>query len=104
MHFTGKGEAPAINVDTIHSAGTIPADAKKVSAPGIEDRDMVNRPARPTEREATLLSQKSSIELLFFFSGTIKQEKILHQVFEDKWVRGEWFSLTEDDLEFIKSI
>ena len=64
----------------------------------------IGRSKRPTEREATLLSQKSSIELLFFFSGSIKQEKILHQVFEDKWVRGEWFALTDGDLEFIKNI
>lgn len=64
----------------------------------------IGRSDSPTKREATLLSQKSSIELLFYFSGTIKQEKILHQVFEEKWVRGEWFALTEDDLEFIKNI
>ena len=64
----------------------------------------IGRSDSPTKREATLLSQKSSIELLFFFPGTIRQEKILHKIFQDKWVRGEWFALTEDDLEFIKNI
>jgi hypothetical protein len=64
----------------------------------------IGRSDRPTKREATLLSQKSSIELLFFFPGTTNQEKMLHEIFQDKWVRGEWFALTDGDLEFIKNI
>lgn len=64
----------------------------------------IGRSDRPTKREATLLSQKSSIELLFYFSGTIRQEKILHDIFLNKRVRGEWFSLNENDIEFIKNI
>lgn len=64
----------------------------------------IGRSKNPVKREATLLSQKSSIELLFFFEGTINQEKMLHEIFQDKWVRGEWFELTEEDLQSIKKI
>ena len=64
----------------------------------------IGRSKSPTQREATLLSQKSSIELLFFFPGTINQEKMLHEIFRDKWLRGEWFELTEEDLQSIKKI
>ena len=38
----------------------------------------IGRSDSPTKREATLLSQKSSIELLFFFPGTIKIVTVLH--------------------------
>jgi hypothetical protein len=64
----------------------------------------IGRSNSPTKREATLLSQKSSIELLFFFPGTINQEKMLHEIFKDKWVRGEWFDLTNNDLMLLKKI
>lgn len=64
----------------------------------------IGRSDNPTKREATLLSQKSSIELLFFFQGTVNQEKMLHEIFKDKWVRGEWFDLTNNDLMFLKKI
>lgn len=33
-----------------------------------------------------------------------KAERILHQRYADKRVRGEWFALTADDVETIKSI
>lgn len=29
-------------------------------------------------------------------------EKLLHEKFKDKWVRGEWFRITENDIEEIK--
>jgi hypothetical protein len=64
----------------------------------------IGRSDSPTKREATLLSQKSSIELLFFFPGTKNNEKMLHEIFRDKWIRGEWFELTEEDLQLIKKI
>jgi hypothetical protein len=64
----------------------------------------IGRSDSPTKREATLLSQKSSIELLFFFPGTINQEKMLHEIFKNKWVRGEWFELANKDLILLKKI
>jgi len=64
----------------------------------------IGRSDSPTKREATLLSQKSSIELLFFFQGTVNQERMLHEIFKDKWIRGEWFDLTNTDLMLLKKI
>ena len=64
----------------------------------------IGRSKSPTEREATLLSQKSSIELLFYFPATSKLERQLQEMFSDKRLRGEWFELTEEDLQSIKKI
>jgi len=31
-----------------------------------------------------------------------KMERALHEHFKDKWVKGEWFDLNEDDMQYIK--
>jgi len=38
------------------------------------------------------------------FEETVNLERRLHDEFADKCVRGEWFKLTEDDLERIRRI
>jgi hypothetical protein len=57
----------------------------------------------PTTREKTLQSEEPEIELLFYSKGSYKHEKQLHQTFIEKRVRGEWFSLDDNDIENIKS-
>lgn len=64
----------------------------------------IGRSDNPTKREATLLSQKSSIELLFHFPGHKKLEYDIHNLFESKRIRGEWFDLTNNDLIVLKKI
>lgn len=64
----------------------------------------IGRSKSPTQREATLLSQKSSIELLFYFTGPSKLERKIHEMFSGKRLRGEWFELTGEDLQSIKKI
>jgi hypothetical protein len=64
----------------------------------------IGRSDSPTKREATLLSQKSSIELIFHSEATPKIERSLHNLFEEKRVRGEWFELDNWDLELIKGL
>jgi hypothetical protein len=64
----------------------------------------IGRSDNPTKREATLLSQKSSIELIFHSEATPKTEKSLHNLFEEKRVRGEWFELDKWDLKLIKGL
>lgn len=59
---------------------------------------------RPVEREATLQSEKPSISLVCYGKGDIALEKSLHERFAAKRVRGEWFRLTNSDVESIKNI
>jgi hypothetical protein len=63
----------------------------------------IGRSINPTKREKTLQSEKATIKLLFFFKGTYEIEKYLHKALKEKCVRGEWFNLSNSDLEYIKS-
>jgi hypothetical protein len=38
------------------------------------------------------------------FSDYTQAERSLHLYFQDKRMEGEWFSLTEDDVAFIKTL
>lgn len=56
----------------------------------------------PNRRERTLQSQKPDIKMLYNTRFTKKKafsiEQKLHRLFDLKRVRGEWFSLTDEDL------
>lgn len=43
-----------------------------------------------------------NVEYLFSFNSTMQQEKKLHNQFAQKRLRGEWFALNEDDINYIK--
>lgn len=64
----------------------------------------IGRSVSPLKREATLLSQKSSIRLLFYFPSFSKMEIYIHEMFYEKRIRGEWFDLTNEDLILLKKI
>lgn len=61
----------------------------------------------PKYRESTLQSEKPSVILVW--SSPIKIEKVnkleqlLHNKFDSKRIRGEWFNLSESDIDFIKN-
>lgn len=44
-----------------------------------------------------------NLELLFTVPGYGIEEAKLHKLFDDKRIRGEWFSLTSDDLDWVRS-
>lgn len=56
----------------------------------------IGKSINPEIREKTLQSEKPTIEIYLVCSDDI--EKILHLKYKSKRVRGEWFSLTQDDL------
>lgn len=61
----------------------------------------------PKYREHTLQSEKPTIELLVAKKFPIRKiaesiEKALHDTYSEKRIRGEWFDLTEEDVEHIK--
>lgn len=58
--------------------------------------------SRPKFREETLASQEPLIELLATTPGTKGDEAALHEEFAAKRLRGEWFTLTEVDVEELK--
>jgi hypothetical protein len=62
----------------------------------------IGRSKKPKARESTLQSEKPTIEMLFYKEGKNSHEKILHDKFQGKRVRGEWFDLSGSDLESIK--
>jgi hypothetical protein len=62
-----------------------------------------------TYRERTLQAEKPTISLLNKKSFTTREEarrleKQLHQTFERKRIRGEWFCLSEADVMYVKKI
>jgi Cdc6-like AAA superfamily ATPase len=59
----------------------------------------IGKSNNPLYRESTLQSEKPSVKLLHVFDKDI--EYVLHQMFSIKRIRGEWFSLTQEDLDII---
>jgi len=55
----------------------------------------------PTFRERTLQSQEPEVELLNYWKGNMQDEEDLHNQFDEKRERGEWFNLNEDDIQEI---
>ena len=62
----------------------------------------IGRSDKPTKRERTLQSEKPTIELLFYWEASYSTELELHDMFAQYRVRGEWFNLSEADIEHIK--
>ena len=63
----------------------------------------------PRYREHTLQSDKPTIELLYAKEFPTRKmaealESTLHKTYESKRIRGEWFNLTSQDIEEIKSV
>jgi hypothetical protein len=63
----------------------------------------IGRSVNPTNREKTLQSDNPKIRLLECWETTSDNEKTLHVQFHDKRVRGEWFALTDSDIEQIRN-
>jgi len=57
----------------------------------------------PTKREKTLQSEVPSVSLIFSVKATLDYEESLHLQYESKRVRGEWFNLSSEDLESLKT-
>lgn len=58
---------------------------------------------KPEYRESTLQSQEPEIELMFSFKSKRSTEEKLHYEFSNKRLRGEWFELSDDDVNDIKN-
>ena len=58
----------------------------------------------PSTRERTLQSESPMIELEWQAPSTSDEEKELHLLFKEKRIRGEWFNLSKDDVDYVKSL
>lgn len=70
------------------------------------DRYKIGKSVNPHNRLASLSKQAPyKLKLLFSFAvqDMSKTEKQLHQHFVDKQVNSEWFQLSSDDIEYLKS-
>lgn len=57
----------------------------------------------PKFREKTLQSQEPEVILVWSCKGRMSDEKKIHEIFDSKRLRGEWFDLNEEDVKFITS-
>ena len=55
-------------------------------------------------RERTLQGEDPQITTIHTISSTTALEKELHHFFSEKRIRGEWFNLSQEDVDFIKSL
>jgi hypothetical protein len=62
----------------------------------------IGESVNPQYRERTLQAEQPLIELIEAWAGTSSDEKALHKIFAEKRIRGEWFNLSEEDLENIR--
>jgi hypothetical protein len=63
----------------------------------------IGRSKTPSKRERTLQSEAPSVVLRLAIPSDERHEKQLHAHFNGKHLRGEWFSLTADELMWIVS-
>jgi hypothetical protein len=63
----------------------------------------IGRSKTPHKREKTLQSEKPSITLVYSCKANIDEESLLHKKYNEYRIRGEWFNLSEQQLEEIKS-
>lgn len=63
----------------------------------------IGRSIDTEHREKTLQSQEPDIVLIEKWSASAEVEIMLHRRFKEKRLRGEWFKLTDDDLEEIRA-
>lgn len=58
--------------------------------------------SNPKYRETVLQSEEPDVAIVWARIGSRQDEAQLHKQFEPKRIRGEWFILTEDDINSIK--
>ncbi len=63
----------------------------------------IGRTANKQQREDTLMATRPSIEIIGHYEGVQADEKHLHKVFTEQGlhIRGEWFNLSKEALDFI---
>jgi hypothetical protein len=58
----------------------------------------------PRLREKTLQAEDPRLKMVAVKSGSMRQEKKLHRVFSEKRIRGEWFDLSDREIELMRFV
>ena len=58
----------------------------------------------PKLREKTLQAEDPRLKMVAVKSGSMRQEKKLHRVFSEKRIRGEWFNLSDREIELMRFV
>lgn len=70
---------------------------------GCSDLIKIGRSIDPEFREKTLQSEKPNCEIIYISPITNpKNEKLLHTTYKNQRIRGEWFILSNRDINDIK--
>lgn len=64
----------------------------------------IGRAKDPSARERTLQAEDPQTVIIHTIKGYTDLELEFHKKFGEKRVRGEWFALTTEDVEYIKSL
>lgn len=64
----------------------------------------IGKSINPVFREKTLQSEEPEIEMIWNHKCSYIYEKKLHNHFKSKNIRGEWYSLTDRDVRYVKSL
>ena len=59
---------------------------------------------RPEYRESTLQAEDPDVELVFSFPGTPADESVAHERYKQHRLRGEWFTLSAQQLAELKAL
>lgn len=70
----------------------------------INSHTKIGTSQKPVFREKTLQAQEPEVELIAYWNAPPEQEKVLHRIFIQKRIRGEWFNLKTEDFKTIKEI
>lgn len=69
---------------------------------GVHNLTKIGFSKKPKVREKTLQGEDPLLHMIFSMKGSMTDERNFHSDYKDKRVRGEWFNLTRQDIEFIK--
>lgn len=77
---------------------------KDVSVTGYHKIGCTDNPERRLREFAVKLPFETEIVLLIKNHNATAFERMLHSTFDDKRIRGEWFDLSGDEIDFIKAM
>lgn len=63
----------------------------------------IGRAKNPEFRERTLQSEKPTIKLIYKSKGFVSDETLLHKKYKKYRLRGEWYRLTNEQIDEIKT-
>lgn len=109
---TANSISDALNYDTIQRAAltviflrSIPSANKNIESKTyiiLDERTglyKIGKSCNPIARENTLQSEYPLLKIIFVIDKDVESD--LHLIYKSKRIRGEWFKLSKNDIDFI---